>query len=533
MTSSAKVDSIVEPEMNPNFLLVLSIIVLGTIFSGIAAFWINHPLLQYPDQSMYLAMADQFLNGKKPYVDMVDFNPPLIMYISIVPALIARALHIHIILAFNCFTLGLIMLSMILAGIIMYQERFKQEAFFYLPLLIGFLMSSQNLVTDFGQREHFLLITYFPFFILRYFRWQNAPINRYLAICCGLYAALCLSLKPHFLLIAAAPELVYLLQNRRWRTLFAPEVLAVAALGMLYAVHFVFLDPSVLDQFFNFVVPLVKNGYDYYTVSLLKTLADFGRDDSYLLALILIVALLLRRACPFIAPVAAFTLGSLAIYLVALQNWSHHWLPVSFGMRVIIALVVAVIIKFLSARSLINLYMMSILGGVALIVYVVGTLKLSLPDPVYTKYFDLTKIGMNGRCPYDDLGPWADVITNYSKIGEPILFISDAIAPGYPGTLQTFREPASRYMHGMPLMMAQYLAKDKMVVENRPIFLTFFNRIIDEYAADIAKNKPALIVIRNSGIIIPLDETKFIQTYMCDYEKVDTIDEHFIYRRKP
>lgn len=535
---SSNQENLPEPELQlaPTFVFGLTSLVLVAMLISINAFWVNHPMLQYPDQSMYLAMAGLLLDGQKLYVDMVDFNPPLITYISLIPAIMSRLFYMPICLAFAYFVMGLIILSLLVSGVLLFQQRHRKESYFYPALLIGFLMLSQYLFTDFGQREHLLLITYFPFFILRYFRWQNASLNKYLAVFCGLYAATCLSLKPHFLFMAAAPELVYFLEKRKWRPLFAPEVFAVAALGLAYGVHFFFLDPDVSNQFFNFIVPLVRNGYDYYTVSFLKTIADFGREDTYLFVATIALSLIMRRTCPFFAPVAAFTLSAFVIYLLAEQDWSHHWLPVVFGVKVLIGLQICVAIRFIAARSgqasLINLYMFSILAAVGVLVYTAKVLQDSIPDRRYTKYISMKPFGYEGNCPLDDVGPWGEPVAKYSKIHDPILFLSDAIAPGYPCTLETNRRPASRYLHAMPLMMAKFLAYEKNETKGQLIFNNFYERILQEYAEDIKKNKPVLIVIRNSGIMEPLNRSNFIERYLNNYEKVETIDDHFIYRLK-
>ncbi|MDZ4832879.1 MAG: hypothetical protein SGJ27_03675 [Candidatus Melainabacteria bacterium] len=540
MTSSLKTDDrktsfSQEESLDPKFLLGLSVVILTAMVVSIASFWYAHPVLQWPDQSMYLGMADLYLDGYRPYVDMVDFNPPLILYINLIPAMMARAFHLHIIVAFSGFVIGLIVLSLLLSGFMMWQQKSRKEAFFYLPILMGFVYSTQDLTFDFGQREHLLILTYLPFFVLRYFRWNDAPINKYLAILCGLYAGSCLSLKPHFLIMAAAPELIYLLQTRKWRPIFKPEVFAVGAFGLIYGAHFIFIDPAVREQFFSFVIPLVKNGYDYYCVSSIKILADFSRPNTYSFVAALLMAFFMRRSCPFLAPVSAFTLSSFVIYLFASQDWSHHWYPVLFGSYVLIALEMAVAIRFLCRASeharLINLYMSSVLVAVVVLGVSARNIQAANPPPD-VKRFDLKEIGYQGSCPFDDLGVWGDLVLKNTSKGDKILFISDAIAPGYPSTLQTERKPASRYLHGMPLMMAKYLAFEKDGVKDKEQFESWVQRIIQEYGEDIAKNKPTLIVIRNTGIMEPLKQGQFFEKYMTNYEQFQNIDEHFIYHRK-
>ncbi len=51
---------------------------------------ISHPLLGQPDQCMYLSMADLLMAGRLPYVDCFDNNPPLIIYLGVIPMVVAK-----------------------------------------------------------------------------------------------------------------------------------------------------------------------------------------------------------------------------------------------------------------------------------------------------------------------------------------------------------------------------------------------------------------------------------------------------------
>lgn len=534
MSESIKVET-ESPEgaIHPAFVLGIATAALGSVYLGILAFWLYHPLLQFPDQSMYLATAGLMLDGKKLYVDMVDFNPPLITYLNLPAVMLARAVHIPSPLAFALFLLGLILVSLLVSGYLMFKDRKSADAYCYIPFLLGYLFICKQEVLDFGQREHLLIITYLPFFVVRYLRWRGVEIPRWIAIFSGLYAAVTLSLKPHFLLMAAAPELVYLLQKRRWKTLLAPETISCALLGITYGAHLALMDPEVKNRFFSFVVPLVKTGYDYYTVSFLKTISDFNRQLTYSFTLTLLIALPLSRYCSLIAPTAAFTVAAFGIYIVASQDWSHHWVPVQYGVFTLTWLVVAVIVRFLSAcapqSKQLNLYMSGTMCAAGL-----GYMTLvELPhDTAYTKHFDMASIGYKGQSPADDVRPWSEKVLQYSKKGDYILCISDAIAPGYPITLQMERQPASRYLHGMPLMMAKYLAWEKPRVKDKEKFEGFYNEIIEQYRQDIEKNKPTMIIVRESGIIEPLEKGGFFEVHLNRYKLVETFEEHRIYQRQ-
>lgn len=512
---------------------MIALVALGSVFAGIVHFWLFHPLLQYPDQAMYLGTAGLLLDGKKLYVDMVDFNPPLITYLSIPAVMLARSAHLPTTMAFAFYLEGLMLVSVLVSGYLMYRNRDHRDSFFFIPVLLGFLFVCRQEWLDFGQRESMLIITYLPFFFVRFLRWNGTAIPLWIAIFSGLYAALTLALKPHFLLMAAAPELVYLLQKRRWKELFTPETYSCAALGIAYGVHLLFLDPAVSDRFYHFVLPLVKAGYDYYTVSFIKTIADYSRPATYMLAFTLIAAIPLSRFCSLIAPTAAFTVAALGIYLMASQDWSHHWVPVEFGRWILTWLEIAVVARFLCSYSahsrLLNMYMC---GAVLALGLFLSTVQ-NLPAPLIPEArFDLSRIGYQGYGPKDDVGPWADLVLAHSKKGDPILFISDAISPGYPSTLQLERSPASRYMHGMPLMMAKYLAWEKPRVQDRLKYNQFFEQIINEYDQDIKKNKPPLIIIRDGGIVEPLTKGGFFDRSLIDYEKIGDTEGHLVYKRK-
>ncbi|HMY02717.1 MAG TPA: hypothetical protein PKA48_05155, partial [Candidatus Obscuribacter sp.] len=73
----------------PVFMVALGLLLLsGANF----LYWSMHPLSISADQSVYVQSGLLLLQGKVPYLDFFDFNPPLIVYLNVIPVLVARAL---------------------------------------------------------------------------------------------------------------------------------------------------------------------------------------------------------------------------------------------------------------------------------------------------------------------------------------------------------------------------------------------------------------------------------------------------------
>ena len=49
-----------------------------------------HPLAISPDQALYLESGKLILQGRVPYLDFFDLNLPLIMYLNVIPVVVAN-----------------------------------------------------------------------------------------------------------------------------------------------------------------------------------------------------------------------------------------------------------------------------------------------------------------------------------------------------------------------------------------------------------------------------------------------------------
>ena len=66
-----------------------SISLFWPIIAGLGALIALNPMRIKSDCALYLEMGRQLLEGKLPYVDFGEVNPPLIIYLNAIPAFVA------------------------------------------------------------------------------------------------------------------------------------------------------------------------------------------------------------------------------------------------------------------------------------------------------------------------------------------------------------------------------------------------------------------------------------------------------------
>ena len=111
------------------------------------------------DISWATVITGRFIDGGKLYVDAVEVNPPLFVYLTVPPVLLSRVLGVPAVPTFHAYTVGLVVASVVLCWLLIRQTgmmagRFSRRCF-VLALLASFLPLAG---WDFGERE-------FSFFI--------------------------------------------------------------------------------------------------------------------------------------------------------------------------------------------------------------------------------------------------------------------------------------------------------------------------------------------------------------------------------
>jgi hypothetical protein len=504
--------------------------------------WLVHPMLIFCDQGLFVHMAQLLLEGKVPYVDMFDVNPPLAIYIEILPVLVSRLFHMPIPLSFSIYISVLELLSCCLVLWVLVAARRYGAVVLGASALIGFAYFNQIQRMDFGQREHIFCIVYAPFLLLRYLRWQNIAVGRWPSIAVGVLAGIGLALKPHFMLMACAPEIVWWLRSRQFKPFVAPEVLSAVAVIAVYLFHFIFLPRQELQAFFNFVVPIYKEGYEYYVTSPIFNMASFWRTDFLLLALSSLLAVVLARLSSLPLAICAFSFMSAVVFVLAGQDWSCHMIAVRTGNTMALAVEAALLYQLLPLKA-IGLGRPELTGMAASVVAasVVGggmylnSVKLVEDEEFRNRQpYALVQVGYPewGMGSVDDMDGFVSSCLEHSSKGDALLFICASMAPGYPVLLQTERKPASRFLHGMMLPILSFIVdKPELDAKAKERFRGYKKQVIDWYTEDIQKNRPKLIFIQDNPMSWVLGDVDFINTRLANYKKLEEKGGISIYQR--
>ncbi|MFA7336891.1 MAG: hypothetical protein WC028_08875 [Candidatus Obscuribacterales bacterium] len=537
---------------NRLFLLLIGLAFVILILNK-AFFWSSHPLLTYPDQSAYFAMAEMITQGKLPYIDFFEWNPPLIMYLNLIPVFVSRLIHIPAPLALNFSVLGLSAVSSFLSLRIAYKYLSRQDFLVLLPMLFAVAYFSQDLLINTGEREHLFILAYVPYFVLRSIVWKNAttevqtkfddgqggvvderPISKFDAVLCGVLAGVGMALKPQFVASAFVVELFFYCRFRTIRSIrtFArPEICSVVSVFVAYLLLCLLLPPAVWDVYFHQVVPLYLSGLSYSSETLMLMLRTNG--DFYLpflhLILTLSAAIALSRYSQLIAPLSAFSLSFLFHYIYGAQSWPYRFLPMSAGFFMLDGLMFGIVLNGVLNRLCLQRLMRWVLAGAMLCF--AGSLTYQVMNIQTDCYkgaalYDMSPLGYSGKCLKSDLDPLFFFIVDKTKPTDSAFFMGTGIGPGYPAILQSGRQQGSRYIFCL-LPFLDYCVnetQDKRWQEMTEL-------VISNYGKDIASKKPAMIIVQKRVVLDLLVQQNFFVRYMSDYEISGETNMHEIWVR--
>ncbi len=257
--------------------------------------------LTYPyinnDCGLYIQCGRELLHGRTAYTQIFDTNPPLTFCVGTLVAFVAQNFQISEILTFDvlvalvvavaCLICHLVFRSLSSArkdpghdNLITLADPQEPNASAQVPiperlfvLIVPLVICTFMLMTgpDTGQRDQLMVVLFVPYLLTRWLACSKELPNHVSAIvrlACGLLCGIAVSLKPHFYLLPLALENLLALRTRKQYVWFCPETVGIASAIALYILAVLLLPNLGLSSYIHEIVPLVRNGYDVYGISL-------------------------------------------------------------------------------------------------------------------------------------------------------------------------------------------------------------------------------------------------------------------------
>ena len=275
------------------------------------------------DAAWYLYMADALRGGAELYRDVADTNPPLIVYLSLPPVVLAALFHLSQATAFNLYVFVLAGASVAVCSRLSARAwpGASTEVRGLLTVTMAFcLLPFVRL--DFGQREHLAVILLLPYV------WLIASpgargASGVTAVLIGVAAGLGFAVKPHFGLPWVLLEILLFVRERfATRALLRPAFVAAVATVVVYVACVLVFVPQYAEVFRD--VRQFYGGLDS-PLSALVRLPDIA---GWIAAVTLLAAFKLSADTerPVFVLFAAAT-GFVAAGLLQFKGWSYQMYP--------------------------------------------------------------------------------------------------------------------------------------------------------------------------------------------------------------
>lgn len=510
------------PATLPDRLLFAAALAAVAVFAAVQ-FW---PPLN-GDVSAILYFAQRMLAGDRLYVDLIDVNPPVVFWLSLVPAWMSAHGGIAIGTAFALFVIGLVALSLRLAApaaAALFRDRPLALAFSpLLALFVLLVMPAHN----FGQREHLMVILALPYLALAGQRLAGLPAATGLAAAIGAVAAVGFCIKPYFGLTPLLVELLlaWRLGLSRWARRAELWSLAVTAALLVLAV--VLVTPAYLDE----MVPLI--GRQYVTVGLQPVLQVLGDEDRWILegGLVLLTAAALLRRDSAAQPFACLTIAGLIAAMLQGKGWDYHLLPawaaLVLGSGLVLLPAVERLFRAAEPRPLAS--------AAALFALMLG-LHVAVQPPFAAQ-----------RGYPKSLASRLESVLLREAAGQPVLWLSSSIYPQFPVVLYGKSRMAMRFMNLWVLdsvYRAEPSGREREIYRLPKDMKPDERLVFGEVAEALARGRPALLLVAPASEEVgfagqPFDYIEYFSRHPAfaealeSYEEIAPVGAIRIFRRRP
>ncbi|MCP4002081.1 MAG: hypothetical protein GY727_14325 [Gammaproteobacteria bacterium] len=478
------------------------------------------------DSGIYLDSARALLAGARPYIDFVDINPPLAMYLHVPVVWLADILNTDSIAAYFVTVVAFILCSSLVSFYLakrILPADYRIAAF---AIALTLIYSLHNFDSSwFGQREQLFMLALLPYLLLRIARLHDVAVPVYLSIAIGIAAGLMASLKPpQFGAIMVGVELLICLRHRSLRVLIAPEITAAIGVSLAYVALFYFLGGASFDVFVNRYVPLFTSSYNAMNdpdgMVLPTLLRRFGLEVAIVFVgwcatMLLKIPKVLRDLSTLALVVCVM---GIVVYIAQAKGFGYHEMPMRFSANLMLCLLCGIVVHKLLLRFRVDTAHMPYMALLCVLFFMAGISATfsSANNAAYRSTQGLVKL-----------------IADNSSRGDRVAIFGVTPLWYYPSLVQQDRYSGTRYAFSFMIPM---LYDGASVEPDIPHGYKVAGNRIDqeqlyksEIQEDIEKLKPELVIIyrRDCQWCLPgfsmeeyflgqAEEFPFLQDYLID-----------------
>jgi hypothetical protein len=289
------------------------------------------------DVGFLLDVAGRVLDGEHLYTDILEPNPPLVVYLMAVPAGFARLTGID---AVVCFRAAFLLVVAASATATWWVGRG------WLPSgTAGFLAAVSAAAVlviepgEVGQRDGAMLVLLMPYLVASGARRAGYRLPTWLAVGIGVAAGFGIALKPFFVIVLAAVEALVLLTRG---VLAARRAAAVAAWTTL-ALYGAFV--VLFHREYFGIATLAAEHYAFFAPIARADLAALALIVSAIAAWGFVLAWAREGARPLAPVLLVATAAVLGCVVLQGKGFAYHWAPAYAATLSVLALAAAVIAR--------------------------------------------------------------------------------------------------------------------------------------------------------------------------------------------
>lgn len=348
-------------------------LLLGIIIGLMAALALFRELYFFPrldispntDNSWLIYAASRLADGQKLYTDILETNPPLAVWLNLLPVWMGRIFSISPLLVFPVLVTALNLVSLWLAAKIMRFSAANHIIFYSLLLYTacGFFLFSSIV---YGERELLFIAMVLPCLVKSLLgkeeQWQFYNNHKILDLLVIILAAVGFAIKPFFLILWGLNELHKAISSRSFITIFSRDNWLIGIFQLIYFSAIYFFTP----EYFKIIVPVILSTYFTFEVPWQQITAIIG----YITAPPLVLILMARPDGYFrkiIMRAVTWMFACAMLIVLQRKEWPNHIYPMAFMAGLILVMLVIYLLKLPREKNISSIRFSALCLGVFII----------------------------------------------------------------------------------------------------------------------------------------------------------------------